>query len=268
MVPKSLCFLAESSELLGVVTTSFVDGGRFRGVLVGHKRLSSLEVAPPEGEKPSLEDDFIAAVKCCKFCVEWAEPPVPVPRWRVLPNMPDNPIKRRKWYHGLTFFTQHPLAVRSYISSLANREYKIEKELEVEEKKQQAKEAIKKRAKLIGAHKKKKTDKGDIPEETASVVVLGPVTRSDARCYPPMVDIPKDMLILRKAEERPFLDDWQYEVFTPESLTDISTTMGRTSNAASLEWFHQELTHLRALKVSKTELTAPTAHDVPGRWAE
>lgn len=212
-VPKSLSYLQPDAELFEEVTTTFVDAGRYRGVIVGHRRDASLEVTLPEGiDKPTLEDDFQAAVKCIKLCVEWDPPPVPVPRWRVLPNMEDNTIKRRKWYHGFTFFKEHPLAVRSYLSSVAAREVKIEKELEEEEKRQQAKDALTKRAALIGAHKRKtQLELGsEAPaEEAGSVVVLGPVTRSDARCYPPLPQVSKDMLVLRKAEERPFLDDWQ-----------------------------------------------------------
>jgi hypothetical protein len=214
IVPKSLSYQQPDSELYEVITTSFVDAGRYRGTIVGHRRVASLEVVPPpEGGKPTSEDNFIAAVKCLKICVEWDVPPSSVPRWRVLPNMDDNTIKRRCWYHGYTFFTQHPLAVRSYIASLASREMKIEKELEEEAKNQQAKDAIKKRAKLIGAYKRKTVaemaEKGQVFEEGAAVVVLGPITRSDARCYPPLSNIPKEMFMLRKAEEQPFLDDWQ-----------------------------------------------------------
>lgn len=215
-IPKSIAYLQPDSELIDEIKVSFIDGGRYRGYIIGHKRLSSLEVTLPLNcDKPTIEDDFIASIKCMKFCIEWDLPPVPIPRWRVLPNMEDNTIKRRKWYNGYIFFKEHPLAIRSYISLLRQREDDIELELELKLKQEEAKNAIKKRSKLIKAYKKNKlleSENGNTnggSEEMGSVVVLGPVTRSDARCYPPITEVPKEMLILRKAEERPFLEDWQ-----------------------------------------------------------
>mmetsp|Transcript_20541 Transcript_20541/g.26725 ORF Transcript_20541/g.26725 Transcript_20541/m.26725 type:complete len:610 (+) Transcript_20541:20-1849(+) len=104
----------------------------------------------------------------------------------------------------------------------------------------------------------------DYEDGSHSVVVLGPVSRNDARRFPPISNhlLTSELLIVRKAEENPFLDDWQYEVFSPESLTDISTTMGKAvnsssstgkSNTRSYDWFHKEIEQLREAKKSLLE---------------
>jgi hypothetical protein len=103
------------------------------------------------------------------------------------------------------------------------------------------------------------------------VVVVGPVSLANLRLPPaagqpwpsPAVahaaalqpseaapNVMHDGFVLRPVEERAFLADWCYEVFTPVSLTNLSGAKGSAQNVRAVAqaqvWFEAELAALRA----------------------
>jgi hypothetical protein len=131
------------------LSVPFVDGGRFRGFIVGHR--GDVNLRPwRRSDVVATPESVTAALKATDFCVEWmssilshpssqkqnklneAKHGKSVGRGKSESKRLDDPdFPRRHWYRGAIFSLEHPVASRLYLEAAAAKETAEEAERKI-----------------------------------------------------------------------------------------------------------------------------------------